>query len=300
VQTAKLQPGLKFPDAKIGRVIAFEGEYLAASGSANAQSVVIFQHQLDGWREMPPIFIPASPDGKPVYALLDLYGDTLAISTVAWVELTGPADQISPQARAQSLRRTGIVTLYERSGDGWARVFQTGPQEASLYSMRPDIPFGLPITLGGEAGKARWLAIGKPGFPDSGRESGSIALYQHGEAGWRFDQELALAPGNEAPGSFAQFPSLSQFIENPAATCFGAYVKMEGNRLAVVSTFANAAYVFEWQGENWTYQYRVTPGAEYFDDFQRRTVALNGNTLLLGSPGELGGVNNLFLFMLDQ
>ncbi len=299
VQTARLMPNLKLPKAKIGRSIAFDGEYLAASGSADAQSVAIFQRQPGGWREMPPIFISASPDGKPVYALLDLYGDTLAISTIPWAELKEPVDEASQQAWAQSLRTAGVVTLYGRSGDGWAQVFQTGPQEASLYFMRPDIPSGLPIALGGEAGEARWLAIGKPGFPYSGRESGSVALYQQGEDGWQFDQELALAPGNEALGSFAQFPALSQFIENPAATCFGAYVKMEGNRLAVISTFANAAYVFDRKGQNWEYQFRVTPGADYMDDFQRRTVALNNNTLLLSSPGELGG-GNIFVFKLAE
>jgi hypothetical protein len=64
---------------------------------------------------------------------------------------------------------------------------------------------------------------------------------------------------------------------------------MEGNRLGVVSTFANTAYVFERQGREWVYRFRATPGTTGGDDFMRRTVAFSDDRLLLGSPGDLGG-----------
>jgi hypothetical protein len=68
--------------------------------------------------------------------------------------------------------------------------------------------------------------------------------------------------------------------------------------LALVSTFANAVYVFDRQGSDWVYPYLVTPAPGFGDDFQRRTVAISGDSLLLGSPGELGG-GYLFLFDLS-
>jgi hypothetical protein len=54
-------------------------------------------------------------------------------------------------------------------------------------------------------------------------------------------------------------------------------------------------YTYERQGQDWVYRFRITPGVVYGDDFQRRTVAMSDNSLLIGSPGELGG-GYLFVF----
>jgi hypothetical protein len=274
VETTKLTSSRHAPGAKIGRMLAYDGNLLAASGSLEAGYVAIFQRETDGWREMADVPVPPSSDGNP-YVLLDLYGDTLAVSTITWKDTSAPNEY-------RPLKRTGIVTLYERDGDQWIQNFQTPPQEVSLYKMYGEGPFGLPVSLGGEADKANLLAVGKPGFPESGRESGSVAIYERGEQGWVPQTELVLAPGEQVPGALP-------FFSEPGATYFGAFVDFEGNRLAVISTFANTVYIFEHQGSGWVYRYRITTGAVLWDDFQRRTVAMNGNELLLGSPGELGG-----------
>jgi len=91
-----------------------------------------------------------------------------------------------------------------------------------------------------------------------------------------------LTPEEQVPGALP-------FFSNPGSTIFGAFVDFDGNRLAVISTFANTVYIFEHQDQGWVYRYRITPGSHLGDDFQRRTVAMSGNDLLLGSPGELGG-----------
>lgn len=286
VETARLTSGSWSLGAMMGRSIAFDGEILALSGSPLAGYVSFFQREADGWRELAPLPVSPTPQGEQPYVLIDLYGETLAVSTVVWHE---PSEGQEEQAIIQSLRSTGIVTLYERIGDEWKQTFQMAPQEASLYRMREEGPFGLPISLGGEAGNASLLAVGKPGFTGSGREQGSVLIYERGESGWSPQAELVLASGEQVHGA-APF-----FGPNPGATFFGAFVEFEGNQLGVVSTFANTAYVFERQGSSWTYRFRITPGGDSFDDFMRRTVALNGSTLLWGSPGDLGG-GNVFVF----
>ena len=274
----------------MGSSIALSGDLLATSGSPLASSISFFLHESDGWRELPPLAIPASADGKSTYTLIDLYGDTLAVSTVAWQEPENGQDE---QAMLESLRCEGTVSLYERQGDQWLPIFETAPQEASLYRMRPEGPFGLPISLGGESGKANLLAVGKPGFAGSGREQGSVLVYERISAGWRLQAELSLELGEAVSGA------LPFFGQDPGPVFFGAYVKLMGNHLGVVSTFANTAYLFERQDDGWTYQFRMTPGIEGFDDFMRRTVAWDGNTFLLGSPGDLGG-GNVFVFDLEE
>ena len=286
VETRKLTPSRPTPGAKFGRSLAFEGDLLAVAGAPEAGSAIIFQRAAGGWREMAELPVTVSADGEAPYVLLDLYGGTLALSTISWQEPVNEAD-------LPSIRTTGIVSLYERTGDEWKQTFQTAPQEASLFRMYTESPFGLPISLGGEAGKASWLAVGKPGFTGSGRETGSVAIYERGDRGWKPQAELVLAPGELVPGA------LPFFGPDPDVIFFGAFVEIEGNRLAVVSTFANTAYVFERLGTDWIYRLRIIPVDEGGDpdDFQRRTTAMSGNNLLMGSPGELGG-GEVYLFNL--
>jgi hypothetical protein len=164
---------------------------------------------------------------------------------------------------------------------------------ASLYQMRQEGPFGLPISLGGDGGEASLLAVGKPGFSRSGREQGTVLIYERGTRSWQPQVELAIASGEAVPGASTFFGP------DPGPIFFGAFVNLEGKRLSVVSTFANTAYLFERQDDGWTYRYRVTPGAEGSDDFMRRTVAVDSNVLVLGSPGDLGG-GNIFMFDLGD
>jgi hypothetical protein len=296
VEKAKLASSQRKPGDEFGTSLALDGEYLAVSGSPEAGSVLIFRREAEGWREAALVPVPTFPQRNPE-VLLDLYGDTLAISTVTMPPK--PTDASDEAALLRSLLAKGVVTLFELSGDQWNRSFQTPPQEAVLYRMTYEAPYGLPVTLGGEAGKASLLAVGKPGWAGSGRDQGSVSIFERGEAGWKQQTELVLAPQERVPGAlnlFASGPGMPG--PDPGSVLFGAFVELEGNRLAVVSTFANAVYVFDLVDTNWEYSFLITP-ANTGDDFQRRTVALNGDQLLLGSPGELGGGSVLIFDLVD-
>lgn len=286
VETAKLVSGLRKPGDEFGTSLALDGEYLAVSGSPEAGIVVLFHRGADGWKEAAMVPVPTFPQWKPE-VLLDLFGDTLAISTVTMPPK--PPEGADDAALLRSLVAQGVVTLFERSGDDWKRSFQTPPQEAVLYRMTYEAPYGLAVTLGGEAEKASLLAVGKPGWTGSGREQGSVAIFERGENGWKQQAELVLAPQERVPGALNLFvPRPGLPGPDPGSVFFGAFVEMMGNRLAVVSTFANSVYVFDKVDTDWEYSFLITP-ANFGDDFQRRTVAFHGDKLLLGSPGELGG-----------
>jgi hypothetical protein len=128
VETAKLVSGLRKPGAEFGTGLALDGEYLAVSGSPEAGSVVIFHRGAEGWREVARVPVPTFPQRKPE-VLLDLFGDTLAISTVTMPP--DPPDGADEAAFLRSLVFKGVVTLFERSGDEWNRSFQTPPRRRS-------------------------------------------------------------------------------------------------------------------------------------------------------------------------
>jgi hypothetical protein len=121
-----------------------------------------------------------------------------------------------------------------------------------------------------------------------------VILYERGDHGWTVQAELKLAPAELAPGALPFYSS------DPAAAFFGSSVDIEGSRLAVISAFANTVNIFERQGQDWIYRFRISPGGELpgMDDFQHRIVVMNGSSLFLGSPSELGD-EGIFMFNLS-
>ena len=102
VETGKLIPSQPKPGAKIGTTIAFDGNLLAASGAPQAGSVVTFQREGKGaWRELTQVPVFPSADGEPYDVRIDLYGNTLALSTVFQKPLQDPVDE---NALIQSLK----------------------------------------------------------------------------------------------------------------------------------------------------------------------------------------------------
>jgi hypothetical protein len=284
VETGKLLPGNRTPGGRVGKTLSFDGEMLVVSGYPASPGIYVFRYTEGSWIETAEITAPPSPDGEPNYIIVDHYGDTLALSTVTMPPEDGKWELVD-------LKRTGMVTLYERSGEQWRQTFQTDPQDAGLYPMFSERQFGLHISLGGAAGKATLLAVGRPGFPESGIERGSVVIYARGEEGWTQQAELRLADGYDVPSALR----LGQ--QEVGAIYFGAFVDFEDKRLAVISTFADAVYVFEQQGSDWVYQTRFSPNLG--DDFMRRVVAMSDQNLVLGASGELGG-GNIYIFSFDQ
>ena len=94
VETGRLISSQPKPGAKIGTILSFDGNLLAASGSPEAGMVISFERTgAGGWRELAQVSIPSPLQGKPYTVHIDLYGNTLAISTVEMVTSQDNLDQ---------------------------------------------------------------------------------------------------------------------------------------------------------------------------------------------------------------
>jgi hypothetical protein len=299
-ESAVLIPNRLVSEARLGSGVAVYDDLIAVSGGPAAGNVYLYQKEDGLWTGVGQVPVPTVTGSQP-NVMIDLYGSTLAVSTVTIQPIPDDpaAAGLDEEEMVKLLRNTGVVTLFERQGDSWQQVYQTPSQEAALYRMYAG-PFGIPISLSGEAGQASLLAVGKPGWQGSGCELGSVAIFARRDQSWRPEAELMLAPGEMVRGALPIFRDPHGGPPpDPGPIFFGAWVELQGERLAVVSTFANTAYIFDRQKEGWVYQYLVTPAPQMGDDFQRRTVSLSENRLLLGSPGELGG-GHILLFVLDE
>lgn len=182
----------------------------------------------------------------------------------------------------ESRREYGSVYIFERGENGgWSQQVTLlpagwdnppGPAPASLFSSSP--PVGTP------------LQTPPPPTPGPGSSSPD-SLSATSEVQGNGDVAAVMA-------SFV-FPG-DVYSENPEISFFGATVDLDENLLAVTAGYANATYVFEHQGQDWLYRFRIAPRPEkagLWEDFAQ-VVTISGETVLLGTPGEFGDAAYVF------
>ena len=310
----------RFRPSLYGSLVALDGDTLAVGGDSGAQSVYVYQRNENGWQEQARLPIPGR-HGKELYMTsMDLFGDTLAISTFYVL----PFD-----AQKLDLMMIGNVVVYvfERTGETWKESFHFVSEEGEQDLLfLPEVNVGASVSLVGATGRAERMAVGLPGFPDwsqvkendallganpenvpdfpgSNRQAGAVYLFERSEQGWKQTTILRPEGWQDPPGVGGQynaFPVLAfpgyVYSEEPETSFFGATVDLDGEQVAVTAGFANGTYVFEHQGEEWFYRYRLYPdhsretGSEDF----AQVVSIDGCTLLLGTPGEFGGTAHVF------
>lgn len=149
-----------------------------------------------------------------------------------------------------------------------------------------------------------------PGYPPSPHQVGTVTILQRvADGDWQQQAVLTPATGEALPQPGFLFVSdptvlatiyepvnLSRMVfpghwysSDPATTFFGATVDLDGDRLAVTSGFANATHVFQRQEDGgWRYLAYIQSGDGEVTEDYAQIVALSGDTVLLGTPGEFG------------
>ncbi len=112
-----------------------------------------------------------------------------------------------------------------------------------------------------------WLAVGAP----RAANGGAVDLFERRASGWTWTQRLPAPEGG--PGSF------------------GAAVDLDGRRLVVgdpqdgeLGLYAGAVHVFELVGGVWRWVVKFAPNGTGPDHRVGSSVALDGDTLLVGAP----------------
>lgn len=155
-----------------------------------------------------------------------------------------------------------------------------------------------------------------PGFPPSAHQVGTVTIFERtADGAWQQQAVLTPATGEELPQpgfAFTADPTTlaSQFepenlarmvfpghlySSDPAISFFGATVDLDADRLAVTSGFANTTHIFQQQEDGaWHYQARIqSKDGEVTEDYAQ-IVAISGDTVLLGTPGEFGNSSVFF------
>jgi hypothetical protein len=74
---------------------------------------------------------------------------------------------------------------------------------------------------------------------------------------------------------------------------FGSSVALQGDLLLVLSRFSSTVFIYQGQGASWTDQLEVA--TQYgFGEFEIWPIAIDGSTVVWGTPGEFGNSAHVF------
>ena len=315
-EMGRIHPTLSANDAKPGDEFGYSvamtpGANLVVVGAPNATGALstnfagaayVFRGTGDSWVQERKLVHVAPEAGDPNPLANDEFGVSLAIDG-DWVAVGAPGtDELRDGFDGES----GSVYLYRRYVDTYPCVNSqdcqvvglsnclgsgcqglTWIQEQKLTASNAAIldGFGTSVALRNE-----WLFVGAPGILVSA-STGQVYVFRR-EAGTWVEKQILRAP-DDTPVDIAKF---------------GASLATDGLTLVVGSIDkdgtvqnAGAAYVYRLSGDTWTYQAKLTASNALRDDRLGRSVAVQGNRILVGTretdrPGSRAGSAYLFEF----
>lgn len=155
--------------------------------------------------------------------------------------------------------QTGSAYVFTRSGTTWTQAQKLVANDAAVEDA-----FGVSVAIDGNS-----IAIGA-GWKNT--FVGAAYVFVYDGSSWVQQAELTASDGTNGNE-------------------FGMAVDISGDRVAVGARFVNMwtgeAYIFDRDGTTWSEaaHFNATDG-EYFDQFGW-SIALDGNMVLMGAPGEL-------------
>ena len=193
----------------------------------------------------------------------DQFGGSVAIS--------GNTAIIGANANAGAVAGTGFASVYVRNGSSW-----TLQQKLTASDGAVEDAFGSAVAIAGDT-----VVIGA--FSDAigtNQSQGSAYVFVRSGTTWTQQQKLTASDG-------ASFD------------IFGRSVAIAGESVVVGAASSNvdtnvdqgAAYVFVRSGATWTEQRKLTAADGSASDFFGDSVAIAGDTVIVGATEDNGGAN---------
>lgn len=217
-------------------------------------SAYVFARSNGAWAFQQKLTAP-NGDGEPQEA----YGCSVALNEGTLV-VGAYLDDIG------HLPNHGSVYVYARGHAGWVLEKKLVASDREFGEN-----FGFSVALSGET-----LAVGAVrDYVGENSAQGSVYVYTRGGGVWTEQQKITASDGE-------------------AADNFGFSVALSGDTLAVgakvdgtaVHMDHGSAYVYRRSDAVWTEQQKLTAGDAEFFDYFGQAVAVSGDTVLVGAPGD--------------
>jgi hypothetical protein len=265
-QLQRLAPSDGADQDRFGLDVSLSGDTLMIGASLDddgcvsscaSGSVYVFERTGTVWTEVQKLTASNAAGGDQFGTSVSVQGHRAAIGAVY-------DDHVAVNA--------GSVYIFEYNGTSWNEVEQllaTTPESLALY--------GLSVSLDGDR-----LIVGAGDEDGEFINQGAAYIYHHN--GTCFDLENKIHASDAAISDF-----------------FGRDVSLAGGRAIVGATGVNvgsfldagAAYIFDFDGENWQQTEKLTASDAGEDHFVGRSVAIDGDVALVGmfaNPSAVPGI----------
>lgn len=162
---------------------------------------------------------------------------------------------------------SGCAYVLTRDADSWTVQAKLIASDATAGDQ-----FGSSVAISGET-----VVVGAPLNSENGAESGSAYVFTRSGTTW--SQQAKLPASDVAAGDH-----------------FGCSVAISGDTVVVGSyldyTDAGSVYVFVRSGSSWTQQTKLGKNISSGDDYFGTSVAISGETMVVGAPGDDDGGTN--------
>ena len=275
-QQAYLKAAIRDPGDDFGFAVAIDGDTIVVGASGeesgtgdpndnsrtDSGAAYVFVRNGNSWSQQ-AYLKPGNPD------VSDLAGRSVAISGNTIVVGAYNEDSNGSSPNDNSASNAGAAYVFVRNGTSWS-------QQAYLKATNAGTgdEFGRSVAIVGDT-----IVVGAPyedsaSAADPGNNSftDAGAAYVFTRSGSNWTQRAYLKAGNVTPGAE-----------------FGYAVALDGNSLVIGAPGENgtgAAYVFTGSGPSWTPQASFTAANADNLDYFGAFVALSGDILAVGAPGE--------------
>ncbi|ODR79751.1 hypothetical protein BG842_07990 [Haladaptatus sp. W1] len=198
------------------------------------------------------------------------------------------SDGTSPDWFGHSIARSGntaIIGAQRNNDNGAAYVFQfdgsqwTEKQKLTANDGTAYDSFGASVAVSDDV-----ALIGAPNDDDNGSHSGAAYVFRFDGCEWTQEQKLTPCEG----ASYVWF-STSMGVSDGVALIGAPGDDDNGNH-------SGAAYVFQFDGSQWTQEQKLTASDGTEDDNFGRSIAKSSEMAIIGAPGNHSGAAYVFQF----
>ena len=160
-------------------------------------------------------------------------------------------------------KNSGSVYIFTRSGDVWSQQAKLTAADGTAGDL-----FGISLALSGDT-----IIVGADLNEEKGKDAGAVYVFTRSGGIWNQQAKLTASDGSEGD-------------------IFGVRVALEGNTALIsarrdndeiMGVNAGSAYIFTRTGTTWSQQTKLTAPDGSADDRFGRSVALAGDTAVIGA-----------------
>ncbi|MGJ8662965.1 MAG: FG-GAP repeat protein, partial [Marinicella sp.] len=303
--TQKLFPNVPVASSYFGSDVSISGDWMAISAHVpDGGYVYLFKNNAGSWQEMQKLTSSDNATGDFFGRSVDLDDSRLVVgasfdddngsssgSAYVFDEAGGvwsEIDKLIPDDGANndnfghavavhgdrvvvsairadtSIADTGAAYVFELDNGMWNQTEKLIPSDVFDGGF-----FGIDVAL-----QNQWAMVGASGDDELANNSGAVYVFEFDNNLWFESQKI-----NPTTGSIFDR--------------FGISIDIDGNRLIAgaegrdtAASNAGAVFSYEFNGVNWSFDQELTAGDARANDFYGRAVAIFGNRVIAGAPGD--------------